>query len=113
MKMKNKQILLLVFTFLLFFVSSLFSTTSFAENTEITTYSPHCILIEASTGKVIYEKDAHDIVYPASTTKIMTAILTLEYCELTDTATVSHEAIYTVPVRLLSCLFSRRRSSYY
>lgn len=98
MKMKNKRILLLVFAFLLSFVLSLFSTTSFAENTEITTYSPHCILMEASTGKVIYEKSAHDTVYPASTTKIMTAILTLENCKLTDTATVSHEAIYTVPV---------------
>ena len=28
----------------------------------------------------------------------MTAILTLEHCELTDTATVSHNAIYSVPV---------------
>ena len=28
----------------------------------------------------------------------MTAILTLEHCQLTDTATVSHNAIYSVPV---------------
>ena len=28
----------------------------------------------------------------------MTAILTLEHCNLTDTATVSHNAIYSVPV---------------
>ena len=28
----------------------------------------------------------------------MTAILTLEHCKLTDTATVSHEAIFTVPI---------------
>lgn len=28
----------------------------------------------------------------------MTAILTLEHCELTDTATVSHDAIYSVPI---------------
>ena len=36
--------------------------------------------------------------YPASTTKIMTAILTLENCKLTDTAIASHNAIYSVPV---------------
>lgn len=96
--MKKKRILPLVFTFLLCFVLSLFSTSSFAEPTEITTYSPNCILMEASTGKVIYEKNAFAPVPPASTTKIMTAILTLEHCQLTDTATVSHEAIFTVPV---------------
>lgn len=96
--MNKKRILLLLIIFLLSFVFSLFSTTSFAENTEISTYSPHCILMEASTGKIIYEKGAYDVTFPASTTKIMTAILTLEHCSLTDTATVSREAIYSVPV---------------
>ncbi len=36
--------------------------------------------------------------YPASTTKIMTAILALENCELSDVATVSQNAIFSVPV---------------
>ena len=49
-------------------------------------------------GKVIYEKDAYSKAFPASTTKIMTAILTLEHCELTDVATVSHNAVFSVPV---------------
>lgn len=96
--MNKKRILLLFFITLLSFVFTLSPTTSFAETTEITTYSPHCIVMEASTGKIIYEKGAHDIVPPASTTKIMTAILALEHCALTDTATVSREAIFSVPV---------------
>lgn len=96
--MKNKIILLILFTFLLSFVLSLFCTSCLATNTEITTYSPTCILMDASTGKVIYEKNAFTPVPPASTTKIMTAILTLEHCQLTDTTTVSHEAIFTVPI---------------
>lgn len=95
--MKNKSIISKTII-LLIFILSVFLTTSFAENTDITTYSPHCILMEASSGKIIYEKDSYTPVAPASTTKIMTAILTLEHCELTDTATVSHEAIYTVPL---------------
>ena len=36
------------------------------------------ILIDADTGKVLYEKAADQRAYPASTTKIMTALLTLE-----------------------------------
>lgn len=50
------------------------------------------------TGKILYEKDAHKKMYPASTTKIMTAILALENRSLTDTANVSYNAIFTVPV---------------
>lgn len=107
--MKNKRSLLILLIFLLTFVLSLFPTTSFADSS-ISTYAPHCILMEASTGKIIYEKDAYTKAYPASTTKIMTAILALENCKLTDTATVSHNAIYSVPLRLCSCLLKRRRN---
>lgn len=96
MKLKNKQILTIIIIFILSFV--IFNTTSFAANDDISTYSPRCILMETSTGKIIYEKNAYEKAYPASTTKIMTAILTLENCNLTDTATVSHEAIFSVPI---------------
>lgn len=45
----------------------------------------------------MYEKNAYEKRYPASTTKIMTAILTLENCDLNDTATVSSTAIKLPP----------------
>lgn len=49
------------------------------------------------TGKILYEKNAREKRYPASTTKIMTAILALEHRSLTDTLAVSYDAISTVP----------------
>ena len=64
---------------------------------DITTYSPACILMDSKTGKVLYEKNSADVRFPASTTKIMTAILTLENCKLSDVATVSHNAVFSVP----------------
>ena len=73
------------------------SSINSAVNSSITTYSPACILIEANSGKVLYEKNSNKVKYPASTTKIMTAILTMENCELTDIATVSHNALFSVP----------------
>lgn len=89
------------FLFLILIILTILITPSFAAETDssadVSTYCPSCILMETSTGKILYEKNAHEERYPASTTKIMTAILTLENCELTDTATVSHNAIYTVP----------------
>lgn len=43
--------------------------------------APSVILIEASTGQVIYEKNATEQRSPASITKIMTLLLTFEYLE--------------------------------
>ena len=52
---------------------------------------------DPKTGKIFYEKNAHEKMYPASTTKILTALLVLENCKLTDTAIVSENAISQVP----------------
>lgn len=52
---------------------------------------------EPTTGKIIYEKNAHEKRFPASTTKILTALLALEKCELTDKAIVSQNALDLVP----------------
>ena len=45
-----------------------------AEEEELIT-SPHGVLMEASTGQIIYEKDMDTQVKPASITKIMTLLL--------------------------------------
>mgnify|MGYP001781135352 FL=1 len=42
------------------------------------------ILVDGDTGRVLYEKAADQRAYPASTTKIMTALLTLEILEKYD-----------------------------
>ena len=55
------------------------------------------LLIDIETGKILYDKNSTDIMYPASTTKIMTAILAIENCELDEIATVSKNAIALVP----------------
>lgn len=56
-------------------------------------YAASAILIEASTGKVIFEKNADQIMYPASTTKILTALLALDFGDLDQVCTVSENAI--------------------
>ena len=50
------------------------------------------VLISADTGEVLYEKNADTRLPMASTTKIMTALVTLENADLDDTVTVSPEA---------------------
>lgn len=56
------------------------------------------IIVEENSGKIIYEENSNIQNYPASVTKILTAILTLENCELTDTVTVSKTAISNIPL---------------
>ena len=51
-------------------------------------YSEGIYLMDATTGKVLYEKNADVQYMPASTTKIMTAIIALENCKLTDQVTI-------------------------
>ncbi|MGE4213907.1 MAG: D-alanyl-D-alanine carboxypeptidase family protein [Anaerotignaceae bacterium] len=49
------------------------------------------ILVEASTGKVLYEKNAQKSMYPASMTKILTSIIALEYFKADDVVIVGNE----------------------
>ena len=99
-----KKLKYIVFLILTFLISSTFITTSFAKDTPtLSTYSPACILMEASSGKILYEKNSNQVRYPASTTKIMTAILVLENCELTDISTVSRNAIHSIPPDYVMC----------
>lgn len=58
------------------------------------------ILIDATTGKILYEKEANVQRYPASTTKIMTALLALENLDLNKVVTVDAETPYTEGSRM-------------
>ena len=50
--------------------------------------------MEQETGTILYSKNMDDQHYPASITKIMTALLVLENCDLDETVTFSAEAVY-------------------
>lgn len=58
--------------------------------------SGNCILMDADTGIVLYEKNSDEKCYPASVTKLMTALLVVENCNLNDTLTVSANAVSSV-----------------
>ena len=106
MKLKNK--ILIIYIILSFMIN--ITITSFATNTtensqenlkkdnsELNLYSKSCILIERSTNRVAYEKNAYEKMYPASTTKLLTAILAIENCNLTDKVTITNEMVSKIP----------------
>lgn len=51
------------------------------------------VLIDVASGKVLYESNKDTQLYPASTTKVMTALLALEYLELDDTITLPDDFV--------------------
>lgn len=54
------------------------------------------ILIDAKTKAILYEKNAYQKQYPASITKLMTALLAIENLSPTDIITFSKEAIFGI-----------------
>ncbi len=54
------------------------------------------ILMDFNTGTILYSKNIHEELYPASTTKMMTALLTIENTSMDEIVTFSHDAIYNV-----------------
>ena len=60
------------------------------------TVSGSAILIDADTGAILYQKNAYEKAYPASTTKILTGLLTLENCSMDETVTFSSTAANSV-----------------
>ena len=92
MKLKKK--------ILLFILILIININSIVYADEIKLNATSAILVEVSTGKVLYERNSNEKRYPASITKIMTAILVLENCNLSDKAVVTQDALNNIPSRI-------------
>ena len=100
--MKTKLCFVYGIITILFF--NLFISSSFASPIEPDISAEAAILIEIDSGEILYEKNANAPMYPASTTKIMTALLALEHLDLEDKITVPEDmgpadgsAMYLLP----------------
>lgn len=71
------------------------STVNSIDSEEPNITADYAILIEAATGRVIYEKNADEKAYPASTTKMLTCVLAIEKGDLDKTLSVSQRAAWT------------------
>ena len=75
-----------------FFLTSIVNAASYPA---IPITADSAILVEASTGRVLYEKNADVVRPPASLTKMMTCIIGLETFSPNSTVTASQNAEYT------------------
>lgn len=100
--MKNKKKILkiffiLSFIFIYFFTCSITNAATKDENLPML-YCNNNILMDAETGNVLFEKNGYSKIYPASTTKVLTAILVLENLSLEEKVVASQKAINSVPI---------------
>jgi D-alanyl-D-alanine carboxypeptidase (penicillin-binding protein 5/6) len=92
MKNRVKSLLAIVL-----FISLSLSSVAFADTSDTSSVtlpnitSPSAILVEASTGKVLYSKNPDAKMYPASMTKLMTSLVLLDYFKPDDIITVGSE----------------------
>ncbi len=56
-------------------------------------YAQSAIVMEAGTGAILYAKNIDDHHYPASITKMLTALVALEYGDLSDPVKFSHDSV--------------------
>ena len=88
--------ILIIFVLFINFVTFISIKTT-ASEIELTKDARSAILIEASTGEIVYEKNSKEALVPASMTKIMTMILVMEainngVLNINDTLTASDRA---------------------
>lgn len=94
--MKKHFISFVLFT--LFFFNILISGVSAEPSAAPQLVSEAAILIDRDSGRVLFEQNADKRLYPASTTKIMTAILVLENLQLDSVVAASYDAVMSIPV---------------
>lgn len=94
-KLRNRKLKAIIFFNLLLFIFSFSSRIYGAE--ELNIYSNDVIAIDAESGNILYNKNGTSKVYPASTTKILTAIIAIEHLNLDDSIVCSKNAIYSTP----------------
>ncbi len=95
--------LISIFSTVLLLLTPCTSLSAFAEeetSKELKLYAQAAVLMDADSGRILYEKDAHKILPMASTTKIMTCILALEYGHPEDYAKASSYAASMPKVKL-------------
>lgn len=61
------------------------------------------LLVNISDQKVLYADHVYDKLYPASLTKLLTALVVLRYGELTDSVTISYNASHITEIGAKVC----------
>ncbi len=97
MRNKSRKIYSMLFLLLLLWGVLWEAESAYAANwgsVELT--AEEAVLMDADTGAVLFEKNAEEKGYPASITKVLTALVVLEHTSPDEQVSFSHDAVYNV-----------------
>ncbi|MDD4371951.1 MAG: D-alanyl-D-alanine carboxypeptidase [Anaerostipes sp.] len=83
----------IMMAFLSLFQTRVGAATTNQSNGSVDLVGKSAIVMDLQTQTILYEKDINVKHYPASITKIMTALLTIENCKGDETVTFSNQAV--------------------
>jgi len=92
--------LLTLFTFPYNAAAAIAANTESESSPDLKLYAQSAVLMDAASGRILYEKDGQKVLPMASTTKIMTCILALEYANPQDYCLASSYAASMPKVKL-------------
>lgn len=93
MTLLTKRTIPLMITFLISFMSN-FAYASEYDLTPSNIIAESAVLINQDSGQVIFDKNMNEPMYPASTTKVLTAIIILESHDLNEIVTIDPKSPY-------------------
>ena len=83
---------------ILVYTTGIFSPTEKIKAASIPSVKCHAyVIMDANTGKVLLSKNASNKIYPASTVKLMTALVVLDKCKTTKKVTITSSMLKQVP----------------
>ncbi len=92
---KILTIMTILLTLLLVFVP-IHALAQTSETQEILLRSEAAVLMDADSGQILFAKEMQRIMYPASITKVVTAMLALQLAKPQDVITMSQEAVFSL-----------------
>ena len=90
---KNKKIISLFLAFVMLISSGIFTTNVHAAPARPTVYAHAYTIMDANSGEIIMSEQGNKRIYPASTVKLLTAIVAIENCSLSKRITVKQSTI--------------------
>lgn len=95
--MKRFSVLIISLIIILFSITDAYAAPLWPEYPPAEVQAEGACLMDTRSGAVLYGKNMHEHYYPASITKILTALVVIENCEnLDEMLTFSHRAVYDV-----------------
>ncbi|CEH35596.1 D-alanyl-D-alanine carboxypeptidase [Romboutsia lituseburensis] len=96
MKKINKSILSILIMVICFSITG-FNNKVEADGQKPQVYAHAYVVMDAKTGEVLHSQDMNKKIYPASTTKMLTALVALDNCSLSKKITIKQSVLDNTP----------------